>query len=599
VAALVGCALALYWGSLSHPLVFDDELLKEGFLRERAATPLGSGLRSLSYATFGWSYQLFGMDWPWYRFGNVLLHGLTASVLFLFLARLFAVAAPGDAAGRPAIEPRWAAFFGALLFLVHPVAVYGVAYLMQRPIVMATLFGLLSLWLFLEGLVRNGRGWHVASAAAYLAAVLSKEHAVMVPAVAVAVTVLVRGWPPRALRPLALPFALYAVIAALVILEAKGVLGAQYEPFAAEAARQLPGAGKIAPLELYLSSVVNQGLLFFRYLLVWLVPFPGWMSVDVRLAFPSGPGSPLHVAGFVAWLAWAALGAALLARGGRAALGGFAMLAPWLLALPEFAAVRVQEPFVLYRSYLWMSLLPAAVPVLAARLAPRWNFAMLAVACVALVPLALDRINSFSSAYRVWDDAVRKNTDPGVPYVDRAFRNRGVALYHLDRFEEALHDFSRALELDPRNVRSLQLRGAVYVRTGQNEKAMADLSRALELDPLHVEALGPRCVVLMRLRRYDAALTDCELAHRLKPGDIDHSISLGMVRAMRGEAAAAEQHYRRALEIDSSSPAARYQYGVLLYGMGRPREARDQFAVACAARMQAACLAIQRILGGK
>ena len=75
------------------------------------------------------------------------MHGLTASVLFLFLARLFAVAASGDAAGRPAIEPRWAAFFGALLFLAHPVAVYGVAYLMQRPIVMATLFGLLSLWL--------------------------------------------------------------------------------------------------------------------------------------------------------------------------------------------------------------------------------------------------------------------------------------------------------------------------------------------------------------------------------------------------------------------------------------------------------------------
>ena len=61
----------------------------------------------------------------WQRLTSVLLHAATAALLFGFLARLFA-ALLDDA------RLRWLAFFGALWFLLHPVAVYGVAYLVER-----------------------------------------------------------------------------------------------------------------------------------------------------------------------------------------------------------------------------------------------------------------------------------------------------------------------------------------------------------------------------------------------------------------------------------------------------------------------------------
>ena len=44
------------------------------------------------------------------------------------------------------------AFFGAAWFLVHPVSVYGVAYLAERSIVLATLFSLIALWFLLQGI---------------------------------------------------------------------------------------------------------------------------------------------------------------------------------------------------------------------------------------------------------------------------------------------------------------------------------------------------------------------------------------------------------------------------------------------------------------
>ncbi len=504
---------------------------------------------------------------------------------------------PGPAPGeRASLDSDWMALFGALLFVAHPVAVYGVAYLIQRPVVMATLFGLAALWLFLEGLVRNGRGWFVASAIAYFAAVFSKEHCVMLPAVAAALAVLVRGWPPRPLRQIALPFVLYAAVAAVVILKAKGLLGVQYEPYAESAVRQSTGPGAAADQpDLYLLSVINQGYLFFHYLLAWLLPFPGGMSIDLRFVFPAQAASWPQGAGFLAWLAWPVFAAALLARRGRAALAGFAMLGPWLLALPEVATVRVQEPFVLYRSYLWMSLLPAAIPALVTKLPPRWGYALLVAACLALLPPFFDRLGTFSSAFALWDDAVRKNTDPKAPYVDRAYRNRGVAHYYANRYREARHDFNRAIELDPRNPKSWQLRGALYTRVGQDESALADLSRAIELAPDYAEALGPRCVVLMRLQRLDEAIADCTRALELKPDEIDNSISLGMVRALRGETDRAERHYRRALQIDPNSTMTHYQYGVMLRAQGKTGEALQQFSAACGAKMQSACSAIDQI----
>ena len=55
---------------------------------------------------------------------------------------------------RIALSPSWLAFFGALIFALHPAAVYAVAYLNQRSTLMATLFTLVMWRLFLEGLIR-------------------------------------------------------------------------------------------------------------------------------------------------------------------------------------------------------------------------------------------------------------------------------------------------------------------------------------------------------------------------------------------------------------------------------------------------------------
>ena len=590
VTALFAAALAAYWGALRYPPVFDDGQLTEHFLRSYGTAWFRLDLRWFAYASFGWTYDMAGRDWFWLRLGNVLLHAAVAAMLFVFLRRLFAAVLGGGHA--------WWALFGALIFLIHPAAVYAVAYLVQRPIVMATLFGLVSLHLFLEGLLRGTRVWFLASAAAYFVAVFSKEHAVMIPAVAAVLAFLVRGASPAAARSLVLPFALYAAIGSLVVLKLQGLLGAHYEPFAEAAVRQLAeserAAAALGPPEpgapgRYALSVINQGFLFFRYLLHWLLPYPGWMSIDIRPAFPVQLAAWPQTAGFLAWLAYPGLALALLLKRGHAGLAGLALLAPWLLALTEMAAVRVQEPFVLYRSYLWMCLLPAALPALLRTLSVRASLGVLCAASLVLIPPFIDRLRSFSGEFEVWDDAVRKNAGLGTPLADRAWRNRGVAHYKAGRHDAALADFERALELDPKSAEAWMTRGTLFMRTARTERALADFDRALALDARHVEALGRRCVVRMRLKRLDDALADCAKAAEIKPYDPFNFTSLGMVHALRGEPARAESMYRRALTLDAGHGDTHYQLGVMLRGLGRAQEARRHFAAGCRAGVPPAC----------
>jgi tetratricopeptide (TPR) repeat protein len=467
--------------------------------------------------------------------------------------------------------------------------------------VLATLFSIVALWCVLEGLLRRSARWYAAAGAAYYLALLSKEHAVMLPAVALALAVLVRGraTPVRALaREFGGWMVVYAAIAATMIVQRQALIGAAYEPFAADpSVRHVIGSGLAYPL-----SVINQATLFFRYLATWLLPWPGWMSIDLRTPFPAALLSWPQTAGFAAWLAYPVCAGALILRGGRLGLAGFGLLYPWLLSLTEFSTVRLQEPFVLYRSYLWMSGLPAILPALMAPLASRWR-ARAAVAAgagvaasVALALVAHGRMQTFSSSIALWDDAVRKDTYLSAPYAERPYVSRGLAYLEAARNDAAAADLDRALEINPRSPDAYLGRGTVRLRTGLLPEALADLDSAIGFDPGYPAAYHKRCIVKAALDRWREAAPDCDKAVELNPLDEEAWINRGAVyRELRRPADAAES-YERALALKPRSGSAHFNYGVLLLDAGR-RDAAvlEHFRRACEARVPEACELARRL----
>ena len=473
---LVLAVTALYGQFLWNPILFDD--LPFFMTDNEGNQPVSSyhfaifQLRSLPYATLAWTKAWLGLDLINFRVGNLLLHAAVVLALYFFLAALFpAVYGERDKAG---LSPRLAAFFAALLFALHPVATYAAGYLVQRTIIMATLFCLLSMLSYVHGSLRQKPLWLWMSVPFYYLAVFSKEHAIMLPAVLLALTVLLYDDWWAKLKQRWGVFAALAAIAVFVI-SLRGLLGSVYEINAPEMLlatdRQLS----------YPLSVITQSWLFFKYALLWVFPNPTWMSVDMREPFARSLFSPylLAACGFVAW----GVGAFwLLLKRGRLGLVGLAMLFPWLMFFTEFSAVRIQEVFVLYRSYLWAAGAFCLLPMLFFRLDVRIAAFILTAIALAMLPISMERLKTFSHPLLLWDDAeklVSGRTD--LPGAYRIYYNRGTELVKIDYPDQAIADLKQAIALSKDFAEGYGNLGAAYIKKRDWKNAVASFSRALEI----------------------------------------------------------------------------------------------------------------------
>ena len=88
-------------------------------------------------------FVLAGPEMRWLRLGNLLAHMATALALYFLIRRLLVDL---DKKPAPSLSAETAAFVSATFFALHPLAIFTQGYLIQRTIVCATLFALLS-WL--------------------------------------------------------------------------------------------------------------------------------------------------------------------------------------------------------------------------------------------------------------------------------------------------------------------------------------------------------------------------------------------------------------------------------------------------------------------
>jgi Flp pilus assembly protein TadD len=598
---LAACALLaiavflLYAGSYRYPLVFDDKLINLIDLPDMTSSCASLKRRCVASTTLGLSYLAAGFDLFWFRAGNVLCHAAAAVACFLFLDRLFEAAlarGPGEDAAMTAGNRRATALCGAVWFAAHPVAVYGVAYLSQRTILMATLFSLLSLFAFVRALSAQSRGALWLSVLLYALALASKEHAIMLPAVALAIAVLLRRPIPGSwLEWLAL-ISVLAGAAVFIMLRVDFVIGAAYEAYAREVdGLQAGGGAPIDPVNAYLASLATQAWLFFKYLFLWLIPYPGWMSIDLRQPIADGLLSWPHGLALPAYIGYGAVAGALVFRRGTAGLVGLGLLFPWLLFFTEFVTIRVQEPFVLYRSYLWMAGAPAALALPARYLTVHRLVAGCAVVTLVFAVATRDRLATFSSEVALWDDAVRKNTDHSLAFVDRGYTSRGAALLRAGRTDEALADLDRASQLNPRSAYTYVNRAMALARKGERGQALADFDRAISLSPRFPEAHSERCLLLIRMEEPARALESCNEALRLAPNLPAALLNRSVLHLRAGRADEALADVERVLKFEPASGIALYNRGRIYLALGRAAEARRDLSTSCAAGLKAACVA--------
>ena len=482
---LIALVCGLYLPFIDNPPVFDDKFFFIGEQLSYYAThPFGLYRRAPAFSSLAFTQTVWG-DMEAHRLVSLFFHAAVVLTLYALAYRLLLAAGAGREAPAEHDRPRamaWA-FLAAAVFAVHPVAVYGAGYLVQRSVVMATLFGLLSLILFVRGVQRRGYADALSAALMFNISVMAREHSILLPAVALLAFAFVGVERRFALRYAALYVAGCAPGALMMVMLNAGVIGQAYEPEVRALAAQVAEQGGGATALTWPVSAVTQAGLFFRYLALWLWPHTGGMSIDMRVDFLAQWSPPWIVAKVVAFAAAGAGGAWLLFRRGRYAVAGFGVLYAWLLFLVEFSTSRFQEPFVLYRSYLWGPGIVLAAVALASGLRARAALAAAAVACPVLLYQAHDRLDSFSSGLRLWEDAAAKLPGPSVPWGSRTLYELGREYLYSGQPERAVEVTGRCMAAYPDSYDCTYARGAIHLQLEQYDEAMPFFRRAIEIRP--------------------------------------------------------------------------------------------------------------------
>lgn len=101
----------------------------------------------------------------------------------------------------------------------------------------------------------------------------------------------------------------------------------------------------------------------------------------------------------------------------------------------------------------------------------------------------------------------------------QAHINRGLRYLDNGYLDEAVSDFSRAHELDPKNRWALANRGITYAWQGDHPRAEADFARVRAVDPENVVVLRGEVLLNMNLRELNAAEDQLTELLRLYPDD--------------------------------------------------------------------------------
>jgi tetratricopeptide (TPR) repeat protein len=98
-----------------------------------------------------------------------------------------------------------------------------------------------------------------------------------------------------------------------------------------------------------------------------------------------------------------------------------------------------------------------------------------------------------------------------------AYENRGFAHYKNSNFDQAIADYTRVIELNPKHAYAYLERGRVYYNKGNFDQAITDETKAIELNPQYADAYSERGGAYRAMHKYDQAIADETRAIELNP----------------------------------------------------------------------------------
>ena len=163
------------------------------------------------------------------------------------------------------------------------------------------------------------------------------------------------------------------------------------------------------------------------------------------------------------------------------------------------------------------------------------------------------------------------------PSFASAYHNRGILYNDLGEYPKSLKDYSKAIELNPTYVSAYYGRGNTYYDLGEHQKALEDYNKVIELDPSFAFAYNGRGNVYRGLGERQKALDDYNKAIELDPSFAYAYNGRGNVYSDLGEQQKALEDYNKAIELDPSFANAYNGRGIIYYDLGEHQKALEDY----------------------
>jgi len=522
LALLATAVAAAYWPAFTAGFMYDDRFFvqENPSIRQWSSVPsyftapvvsqasvrwhgIWRPLRSLSFLA---DYKLWGLNPAAFHGVNVALHLANVFLLYCLVLLL-----SGNAA---------AALAAALLFALHPVQTEAVAWVSSRGDLQAALFSLGSLLLFLKASGPR-RGWAAGGSLVCLAlALLSKESAIVLPALAMLTGWLSRRKGSEALVGNRILIGGFWILAGSYFLIRRWVLGA---------AGQCPYWG-----ESFWTTAVTMIRVAGDYvrLLVW--PWPLHVDYVYHLS--------------TTLLDWRVIGCAAL------------LAALTALALRDARRTRI---FAWAWGWFVIALLPVSnlIPI-TTLLAERF--------------LYLPLIGLAGWAGLRWGECHRPRLArllliavlPGFA---------GLTFIRNLEWREPFTFWRAEAARSPGSFIAQGYLGGLHEQAGNADSALFHYTRAASVEPADPIAQAGLSRVNTMLGRHGQARTALDRWLTLSPNDADAWITDGIARSGAGDLAGSEASFRRAAALAPESPNAWRNLGLGLRDQQRHREAADAF----------------------
>ena len=96
--------------------------------------------------------------------------------------------------------------------------------------------------------------------------------------------------------------------------------------------------------------------------------------------------------------------------------------------------------------------------------------------------------------------------------------NRGIDYIQQEKYDLALAEFTKAIELDPNYSDAYLNRGVLYYEQRKPDLALSDFNQVLNINPRLAEAYNNRGLLYQQQGKPDLALSDFNQAININPG---------------------------------------------------------------------------------